>query len=78
MSLFRTLVDGISSVGNMVTANINPNKVQVVKPEVYDRYATQFPVRKSCIILDNHFEMGDIFTISKYSFSFKPDSVCIY
>lgn len=40
MSLFRTLVDGvssgISSVGNIVTANLNPYKVQVVKPEAYN------------------------------------------
>ncbi|XP_053392788.1 85/88 kDa calcium-independent phospholipase A2-like isoform X2 [Mercenaria mercenaria] len=39
MSLFRSFVDGvstgISSVGNMVTANINPYKVQLVKPETY-------------------------------------------
>jgi len=35
MSLFKSLVDGISSVGNVVTANYNPTKVQLVKGDSY-------------------------------------------
>ncbi|XP_060578993.1 85/88 kDa calcium-independent phospholipase A2-like isoform X3 [Ruditapes philippinarum] len=45
MSLFKTLVDGmssgISSVGNIVTASINPYKVQVVKQESYNSLQTE-------------------------------------
>ena len=36
--LFKSLVDGISHVGGLVTANISPYKVQLAKPENYDRY----------------------------------------
>ena len=35
--LFRSLVDGISHVGGLVTASVSPYKVQLVKPEGYDR-----------------------------------------
>lgn len=37
MALFKSLVDGISTVGNLVTANIKGYKVQMVKGESYDR-----------------------------------------
>ncbi|KAL4239748.1 85/88 kDa calcium-independent phospholipase A2 [Mactra antiquata] len=36
MPLFKSLVDGFSTVSNMVTANINPYKVQAVKLDGYD------------------------------------------
>ncbi|XP_052261782.1 85/88 kDa calcium-independent phospholipase A2-like isoform X1 [Dreissena polymorpha] len=36
MALFRSFVDGLSTVSNMVGANISPNKVTLVKPENYD------------------------------------------
>ncbi|XP_052770064.1 85/88 kDa calcium-independent phospholipase A2-like isoform X2 [Mya arenaria] len=34
--MFKNLVDGIYHVGNMMTANISPYKVQLVKPDTYD------------------------------------------
>lgn len=36
MSFFKSFVDGISTVQNMVTASISPYKVQLVKPENYE------------------------------------------
>ena len=38
MSLFKSIADGISAVGNLVTANLSPFTVQLVKPENYDGY----------------------------------------